>query len=136
VDDQGIDSGMRFALIALGGALGSVARYALDGAVYRYLPATFPYGTFVVNVLGCLLFGLLIGFGEQQLVVGSLARTFLLIGLLGGFTTFSSFTFETFELLRDREWLLGAVNSAGQVILGIVAFWIGFVTARLLQGEL
>jgi fluoride exporter len=125
---------MRLVLVAVGGAIGSTLRYALDGAVYRWLPPTFPFGTFVVNVTGCALFGLLLGLGEQRLVVGSPARTFLLIGVLGGFTTFSSFAFETVQLLRGGEWLLGVGNVVGQVVLGLAALWIGFALGRALQG--
>jgi fluoride exporter len=125
---------MRLVLVALGGAIGSTLRYLLDGEVYRWLPATFPYGTFVVNVVGCGIFGLFIGVGEQQLVVGSSARTFLLIGVIGGFTTFSSFAFETVQLLRDGEWWLGAVNTIGQVVIGFTALWAGFALGRILQG--
>jgi CrcB protein len=125
---------MRLVLVALGGAIGSTLRYLLDGEVYRWLPATFPYGTFVVNVVGCGIFGLFIGVGEQQLVVGSSARTFLLIGVIGGFTTFSSFAFETVQLLRDGEWWLGAVNTIGQVVTGFTALWAGFALGRILQG--
>jgi len=130
----GVKSEMRFVLVAVGGAIGSTLRYALDGAVYRWLPPTFPFGTFVVNVTGCAVFGLLLGVGEQRLVVGSPARTFLLIGLLGGFTTFSSFAFETVQLLRDGEWMLGAGNVVGQVAMGLAALWIGFALGRALQG--
>ncbi len=130
----GVKSEMRFVLVAVGGAIGSTLRYALDGAVYRWLPPTFPFGTFVVNVTGCAVFGLLLGVGEQRLVVGSPARTFLLIGVLGGFTTFSSFAFETVQLLRDGEWMLGAGNVVGQVVLGLAALWIGFALGRALQG--
>jgi CrcB protein len=117
-------------LVALGGAIGSAARYALAGAVHRYSSPYFPYGTFVVNVLGCLAFGVIFGLSEQRFVVGPAMRAFLLIGVLGGFTTFSSFTFETFQLLRDGEWLLAAANSVGQVLIGLVAFWIGTVVVR------
>ena len=125
---------MRLVLVAMGGAIGSTLRYLLDGEVYRWLPATFPYGTFVVNVVGCGIFGLLVGIGEQQLIVGSPARTFLLIGVIGGFTTFSSFAFETVQLLRDGEWWLGAVNTIGQVVIGFAALWAGFSLGRILQG--
>jgi CrcB protein len=125
---------MRPLLVAMGGALGSVARYFLDGAVYRVLPPTFPYGTLVVNVSGCLVFGVLIGLSEDRLVVGSPARSFLLIGVLGGFTTFSAFTFETFNLLRGAEWGLALVNAIGQVVAGLVVLWAGFVLGRLLGG--
>ena len=109
-------------------------RYTLDGAVYRWVPPTFPFGTFVVNIVGCAVFGFLIGVAEQRLVVGSSARTFLLIGVLGGFTTFSSFAFETVQLLRDGEWWLGAANVTGQVVIGLAALWIGLALGRVLQG--
>jgi CrcB protein len=122
---------MRVLWVALGGAIGSAARYLLDGAVYRFVPATFPYGTFVVNMTGCLAFGLLLGLVEQRLAGGTLARTFVLIGMLGGFTTFSSFTFETLQLLRDGEWLLGTVNATGQVFGGLLALWAGMTLTRM-----
>lgn len=122
---------MRLLWVAVGGAIGSVLRYLLDGAVYRFVPPTFPYGTFVVNVTGCLIFGVLIGLAENRLVVGSVGRTFVLIGILGGFTTFSSFAFETVQLLRDGEWVPGAINVAGQVIGGLVALWAGVTVTRM-----
>jgi CrcB protein len=125
---------MRLVLVAVGGAIGSVLRYTLDGVVYRWLPATFPYGTFIVNVIGCGVFGLVFGVGEQRLLVGSPARTFLLIGVLGGFTTFSTFAFESVQLLRAGQWWLAGVNVVGQVVLGFAALWIGFTLGRVLQG--
>lgn len=111
-----------------------MCRYLLDGAVYRWLPATFPYGTFAVNVVGCAVFGFLIGVGEHRLVVGSAARTFLLIGVLGGFTTFSSFAFETVQLLRGSQWWLGTLNVTGQIVIGLVALWLGMALGRIIQG--
>jgi len=121
-------------LVAVGGALGSVARYWLDGAVYRLLPATFPYGTFIVNVTGCLAFGLLIGVAGDRLTLGSPARALLLVGLLGGFTTFSSFAFETFTLARQAAWTLLVMNVGGQVLLGLLALWTGVVVGRTIGG--
>lgn len=122
---------MKVLLVAIGGSLGSVARYVLDGFVYQFAPATFPYGTFVVNVTGCLLFGLLMGAAEDRLAVGTAARTFLLIGLLGGFTTFSSLSFETLQLLRGGEWLRGTGNMVGQMVAGLVAMWAGMTVMRM-----
>jgi fluoride exporter len=116
--------------IAVGGALGSIARYLLAGAVHRVASPYFPWGTFVVNVSGCLVFGLLFGLSEQRGALGPAMRAFLFIGLLGGFTTFSSFTFETFQLLRDGELLLAAGNAVGQLAIGLAAFWAGAVLAR------
>lgn len=122
---------MTLVYVALGGAIGSSARYLLGGLVHRYTPAYFPYGTFAVNILGCLLFGLIIGVAEPRTTLGPAARAFLLIGVLGGFTTFSSFTFETFALLRDAELTRAAVNAIGQLIIGLVALWAGYVAGRL-----
>jgi CrcB protein len=122
---------MRVLWVALGGAFGSACRYLLDGAVYRVMPATFPYGTFVVNVTGCLVFGLLIGAAENRLAVGTLARSFVLIGILGGFTTFSSYAFETLQLVRGGDWWHGVVNAVGQMIVGLLAMWIGIVVTRM-----
>ncbi len=119
-----------FLLIAVGGALGSVARYALGGFVHRYTPASFPYGTFVVNAIGGLVFGVTAGVFEERAVGGPAARAFLLIGVLGGFTTFSTFTFETFGLLRDLEIGRALANAAGQVVVGVLALWAGYVLAR------
>jgi CrcB protein len=121
---------MRVLLVALGGALGSVARYGLSGFVHRYAPPSFPYGTFVVNVVGCLAFGLIAGLVEARSVISPTARTFLLIGVLGGFTTFSSYAFETFALLRDVEIGRALVNAAGQVGVGLLVLWLGYVLAR------
>ncbi len=120
----------RVVLVAIGGGLGAVARYGLGGLVHRYTPPTFPYGTFVVNVSGCLLFGVIAGLSEHRGILGPAARTFLLIGILGGYTTFSTFGFETFGLLRDMQIGRAAVNAAGQVITGVFAVWVGYVIAR------
>jgi CrcB protein len=84
----------------------------------------------MVNVVGCLVFGVIAGLSEERAFVGPAARTFLLVGLLGGFTTFSSFTFETFALLRDAEFGLALVNTLGQVVVGLGALWVGYVVAR------
>ena len=89
------------AWIALGGAVGSVARYALAGLVQRCTSPYFPYGTFAVNIVGCLVFGIIFGLTEQRFAISPAMRAFLLIGVRGGFTTFSSYTFESFQLIRD-----------------------------------
>jgi CrcB protein len=119
-------------LVAAGGALGSVARYLLAGAVHRIAPPFFPYGTFVVNVTGCLVFGLLAGLANERGMIGPGGRTFLLIGLLGGYTTFSTFGFETFELLRAAKFGAAAANAGGQVIAGVGGVWLGTVLSRVL----
>ena len=123
---------MQIVLVGIGGAVGAIARLLLGGAVQRAMPGAFPYGTFVVNVVGCLAFGLLAGLAIGRLPLGPGARAFLFVGVLGGFTTFSSFGYESFELLRDGRGVQAATNIAGQVVLGILALWGGLVVGRAL----
>ena len=122
---------MNLAWVALGGAVGAVARYAAAGLVHRLAPPTFPWGTFVVNVAGSFVFGALAGLMEQGFLSGPQVRLFVLIGVIGGFTTFSTFTFETFMLIRDGEFLRAGLNVFGQVVVSFLALWSGFTIARL-----
>jgi fluoride exporter len=122
---------MNVLLIALGGSIGAIARYGLAGFVQRFTTPYFPFGTFAVNIAGCFAFGLLAGVAEHRFALGSEARAFLLIGVLGGFTTFSTFSYETFQLLRDAEIMRAALNMVGQVGVGLFAMWLGFVMMRL-----
>ena len=119
-------------LVAAGGALGSMARYGMEDVVHRYAPPFFPAGTFAVNVIGCLLFGVIVSLAEERFVIGPGGRAFLLVGILGGFTTFSTFTFETFGLLRDGELGRALLNAGGQVAIGILAMWTGYIVPRIL----
>lgn len=123
---------VRVLWVAFGGAIGSVARYLVDGWVLRVAGPLFPSGTFVVNVLGCLVFGLVAGAADERFMVAPSGRAFILIGILGGFTTFSTFTFETLQLVRDAEFARAMLNVAGQVVLGFLAMWAGYAAARVL----
>ena len=117
--------------VGVGGFLGSIGRYLLAGAVHRVFPnLNFPLGTTVVNILGCLLIGFIIGLVEVRNLLSPELRIFILIGLLGGFTTFSTFGFETFALLRDGAFMPALANVMVQVILGISAVWLGFNLIR------
>jgi CrcB protein len=118
--------------IALGGAMGAVGRYGLQGLVYRFAGAAFPYGTLVVNVTGCFLIGWIMAVAEGRFVLSPTVRVFLTIGILGGFTTFSSFAYETLALMRDGEWVWALANAAGSVVLGLVAAFLGMAIGRLL----
>jgi CrcB protein len=91
-----------------------------------------PFGTLVVNVVGCFLIGFLSGLAEARSVFGPEVRLFLFIGVLGGFTTFSSFAYETFALARDTENLAAAANIFAQVILGLIAVWVGNALVRFM----
>ena len=120
-------------LVGAGGFLGAILRYVVGGWVHGILDnASFPYGTLVVNAAGCLAIGFLSGLAETRSVFGPEARLFLFIGILGGFTTFSSFAYETFSLARDTENLAAAVNILAQLILGLVGVWFGNTLARLM----
>lgn len=123
---------VRVLWVAVGGAIGSVGRYLVDGWVLQLAGPHFPSGTFVVNVLGCLLFGVVAGAADERFMLAPGGRAFLLIGILGGFTTFSTFTFETLQLVRDAQFARAMLNVAGQVVLGFLAMWAGYSAARVL----
>ena len=126
----------RVFLVGLGGFIGTVCRYALGGWVTRWKSgATFPYETLLVNVLGCLVIGLLAALSETRGVLTGTTRAFLFIGVLGGFTTFSSFGYETFQLMRGGQAAGAALNVGLQIVLGIGAVWAGHVLARLAWGS-
>ena len=114
-------------LIAIGGALGSVTRYLFSTAVLRWADTLFPLGTFAVNLVGCVIFGAIVGAAEQRVTLSPELRAFLLIGVLGGFTTFSSYAFESFALLRDGQFAAAAVNIVGQGVAGLAGVWAGYV---------
>jgi CrcB protein len=118
-------------LVGAGGFVGSVSRYLLGGWAHALLPRVgFPVGTVLVNIVGCFFIGLLAGFTEHRQMFGPEARLFLLIGLLGGFTTFSTFTHETLALARDAQYLRAAGNVLLQVLLGLIAAGIGYALPR------
>ena len=119
-------------LVGVGGFVGSVARYLLSGYVQNVTAGTFPYGTLAVNVLGCLLIGVLSELAEARAFLSADTRALVVIGVLGGFTTFSAFGNETIALLRDRDWTLGAANVAAHVVLAIGSVWLGRAAAHAL----
>jgi CrcB protein len=122
---------VKYLLIFLGGGIGAVLRYWLQGVVYGRTGADFPYGTLVVNVLGCLVIGfLMVSLEERFLAVPSL-RLFLTIGILGGFTTFSSFSYETLALVREGEAARALTNVGLSVVSCLSATWAGMLIGRL-----
>ncbi|HUA61223.1 MAG TPA: fluoride efflux transporter CrcB [Verrucomicrobiae bacterium] len=121
---------MRYVLIAVGGAAGSLARYAAGTAIMTRFGSRFPWGTMVVNVTGCFLIGLMMTLLTERLSPGTNWRPLLVIGFLGGYTTFSSFEWETFAAARSGSPWLGLVNVIGSVGLGYGAVWLGALMAR------
>lgn len=122
--------------IALGSALGGVARFALAGAIAQFLGGTFPWGTLIVNLLGSFVIGLFATLTdpEGRLRVGPTGRHFVMTGILGGFTTFSSFSLQTLTLARDGELLRAGGNVVGSVVLCLVGVWLGHLTAVAIRG--
>ena len=118
-------------LVAGGGALGSVARYMVSGWMQRLAGPVFPVGTLTVNVIGSCCIGLLAGLGERRLGLGPEWRAFLMIGVLGGFTTFSSFSYETVSLVEAGASSYAFLNAAGTLLLCFAATWTGLVLGRL-----
>jgi CrcB protein len=119
-------------LIGLAGGLGTLARYGLAGLVQRAAGESLPWGTAVVNVAGCLLFGVIWVLAEQRLAISGELRTILLVGFLGAFTTFSTFVSETGQLLAQRQYLYAAGNLVLQNVLGVGAFFLGTAAGRLI----
>ncbi|MCK9240079.1 CrcB family protein [Desulfocurvus sp.] len=121
----------KLVLLGLAGGLGALARYGLAGLVQRLAGGSFPAGTFVVNMAGCLLFGLAWGLLEDRAGLGPQARAVVLTGFLGAFTTFSTFMFESAALLRSSQWAYAALNIGGQNLLGLACLLAGLALARL-----
>lgn len=118
-------------LVGAGGFVGSAGRYLVAGWVHRFLGTPWvPYGTLVVNTLGCLLIGFLVGLTEFRQVFAPDTRIFVFIGILGGFTTFSTFGLETFALARDGEFVRAGANVLLQVVLGLACVWAGYSISK------
>lgn len=122
-----------YGFIALGGALGALGRYLLSTWVYNKGDFIFPWGTFVVNILGCFTLGMVYVWGMEKLAIGSNMRAFLAVGFIGAFTTFSTFSLETLNIIKDGEFKIALLNTLGSVILGLFAVWLGTVIAELLS---
>jgi fluoride exporter len=121
----------RLVLLFLAGGCGALARFGLSGCVHRFYGGELPLGTFVVNLVGCLLFGFIWTLADERMIISGETRFLILIGFVGSFTTFSTFSYETQALLRDAQWLLAAGNVIGQCLLGIVAVILGIALGRL-----
>ena len=121
--------------VAMGGALGTVGRYFLSGAVANAFGETFPWGTLIINVTGSFVigfFGTLSG-PDGRLFVSGTTRQFVMVGVCGGFTTFSSFSLQTLNLMNDREWFYAGANVLGSVVLCLVFVWLGAISGAALN---
>ena len=122
---------MEILLVGVGGSLGAIARYGLTGLVHKRLGDSFPFGTLAVNLIGCLAIGCVLYLVEERALLGAQARVFASVGLIGGFTTFSAFGYETLQLLRDGRFGAACLNVGCSVVLGLLAVWLGRALPRL-----
>jgi len=117
--------------LSAAGALGTLARYGLSGLVQRVTGSLFPWGTLAVNGIGCFLFGLVWVLAAERMVVSGEARLVILTGFMGAFTTFSTFSAETGQMLLRAQWAAGMANILGSLILGLLCFFLGLFLGRL-----
>jgi CrcB protein len=120
----------RILLIGFAGLAGTLGRYFMSGLVARRFGETFPVGTIIINVIGCFLAGLLFYVLQERSLVSETVRLAIMVGFLGGFTTFSAYSLQTFTLFRDGEVFLAFLNLAISNVLGLFMVWLGFVAAR------
>ena len=126
---------MLYLLVGLGGALGSVARFWFSGVVANQFGETFPWGTLIVNVIGSFVIGFVatLTAPDGRVFAGGNTRQFIMTGICGGYTTFSSFSLQTLNLARDGEWLRAGGNVVGSVVACLVAVWLGHLAASYLN---
>jgi CrcB protein len=122
----------KYFLIAVGGALGSIARYWVGSTVASRLGAKFPYGTFVINLTACVLIGFSLTFLAKRTALNPAWRFLVPIGFVGAYSTFSTYEWETLSLLRGGAFLEGSVYALGSLLLGLVATWLGMMIAEAL----
>ena len=119
-------------LVGVGSCAGGIFRFLVQTAVQHRNPSPYPWGTFLVNISGCLLIGLVYGLSERGNLLSPDARIFLATGLCGGYTTFSSFALENVSLLGNGEWFYFSLYLGMSVVLGIMATWLGTLLIRIL----
>ncbi len=122
---------LRFFIIGLGGAIGTLLRYIMGGLDYRFSGGVLPISTLVVNVTGSLVIGFLWG-AFDRFVVSPNVRLFIFIGILGGYTTFSTFSLETFNLMKDGEYRIAVINAILSVVLSLIAVFAGYIASKTL----
>jgi len=120
----------KFLIVGCGGFFGAISRYALSGLVHRWFDGRFPYGTILVNIIGSFLLGFLMYLVQTKAALGPGPRLFLTIGLLGAFTTYSTFAYESYELLLGQRYTAAAVNILMHLIIGIGAVWGAIIFAK------
>lgn len=136
VGGSGRADGMLYLWVAVGSALGGVARYWCSGLAAVLLGPTFPWGTLFVNVSGSFLIGLFAALTgpDSRLIVSTEIRQFVMTGIMGGFTTFSSFSLQTLNLMHEGEWLYAGANVIASLAICLIAVWLGYMAGQGLSG--
>jgi len=122
----------KYLFAGLGGFIGTVCRFGVAGFMYKVFGDRFPYGTLAVNITGCFVIGILMTLFEDRFLIQPNLRIFLTVGILGGFTTFSTFSFETVELFKAGDFFLGSVNAVVSLFGCLAAAWVGTVLGKIL----
>jgi CrcB protein len=123
---------LKIVLVGIGGSIGAIARYLVSTWAAERFGANFPYGTLIVNVVGCFIIGAFMTVTTERLIVNPHWRLLVTVGFVGGLTTFSSFSYETFKLLADAGIALAMYNIGANMVVGFLATWLGIVVVRLL----
>ncbi len=126
---------MKYLYVALGGSIGAMLRYFVSGIVYRFFDKFFPFGTLTVNLIGAFIIGFLFTLFEYMEIDSGL-RTFIFVGILGAFTTFSSYCLESINLFRDGEYKYAAINILVSNISGLIFVILGIFLAKIIAGKL
>jgi len=123
---------LNYIFISVGAALGGASRYWLSNAVYKFFPVTFPYGTLAVNVIGSFILGLIIFVFDEKELLNNHLKIFLTIGFCGGFTTFSTFSLESFNLLRDSQYFLAALNIFLNILFCVAGIFLAYIVSKII----
>lgn len=119
-------------LVTLGGGIGSLSRYLTSVWIVKHIPHTFPLGTFVVNVTGCLVIGFLIGLSAKYVILDKELKSLLIVGFCGGYTTFSSFSAENMKLFETGNYGTLALYVTASIVLGFAALWVGNTLSKII----
>ena len=123
-----------YLIVSIGAAIGGAARYWVTNVVYKFLPSTLPYGTLAVNIIGSFIIGFVMFYLDRNELISPQMRILLTTGFCGGLTTFSTFSFETINLMRDSEFLLAGTNIILNVVLSISAVFIAYLIGKIISG--
>ena len=119
-------------IVGVGGFVGSIARYLVQQGISKILPVIFPYGTLIVNIVGCFLIGIFFGLSEKGNILNPEWRVFLTTGFCGGFTTFSTFSYEAFNLISEEQYTFLSLYISMSIVLGVAATFFAIILTRLL----